>query len=44
MGAMTSLSLASNHLGAVGAKHLAGAIKVNKRAIAVVFGTIFMLI
>ena len=38
IGAMTSLNLASNNLGADGAKIIAGAIKVNKCS----FGTIFM--
>jgi hypothetical protein len=36
MGAMTSLNLAGNWLKAEGAKHIAGAIKVSKYALAVI--------
>ena len=42
MGAMTSLNLASNFINAEGAKHIAGALKVSKYVLAVIFGTTFM--
>ena len=41
-GAMTVLNLASNFINAEGAKHIAGALKVSKCVLAVVFGTTFM--
>jgi hypothetical protein len=39
---MTVLNLASNFINAEGAKHIAGALKVSKCVLAVVFGTNFM--